>query len=880
MIGKAIGPYQIVAKLGAGGMGEVYRARDTQLNRDVAIKVLPESLSADPDRLARFQREAQVLASLNHPNIAAIYGVEGGALVMELVDGDDLAARLGAGPLPLGETLAIARQIADALEAAHERGIIHRDLKPANIKVRPDGTVKVLDFGLAKALDATSASGSADAMNSPTLTARGTQIGTILGTAAYMSPEQARGKVVDRRADIWALGVVLYEMLSGRRAFEGDDISVTLASVLKDDVQWAALPAHLPPSLQRLLARCLEKDPRRRLNSMGDARLELEDAASDQGGSAASAKGRPARALAAWLVAAGLFLALVASLAWNRFTQPAESGAQPIQFVVPTTSTARPFGSISAIAVSPDGRRLVFEAAAPTGKPNMLWLRELASAEASPIQGTEQARLPFWRPDSETIAFFGDGQIKTLNLKGGRPQTVCELPNGLRSAYSAGTWNRDGEILFAVDSILYRVPERRGSPVEVARPDPADPEQEFSFPVFLPDGRHFLYSVFSHDPKIRGAYVRSTEGGVAPRRILETRYRVAFTPGFLLFMRDGVLHAQPFDDATLSLAGDPVRVADEIDVDVWGYLAAFDVSANGVLAYRTGKGLNAPFDLVWVDRTGRARPSSAEPGPYLQVRLSRDGAHALVDRWNVKTGVGEIWALEVASGLMTPLAVDQWNNHDPIWSPNDREMAHTSSRKGQMNFFQRTVGSANESPLFESADNPKYLDDWSSDGKFLLYHNDKDIYSLSIADRKAALYSRSPGHKDEPHFSPDMHWVAYQSDESGKVEVYVASFPGFENRRKVSSAGGAEPFWSKSGRELFYLSPEGQVMSVAATGGATPFQPPQKLFQSPITMPSGDVDEYGVLGDGQQFLFVVPHDADHTQMPITVSVNWLGGLKK
>src|SRR5688572_2187929 len=564
----SFGPYQILDKLGEGGMGEVYRARDTTLNRDVALKVLPDSLAADPDRLARFRREAQVLASLNHPNIAHIHGFEQAGsgptatfgIIMELVEGPTLADRIEQGPVPPADAWPIARQIADALEAAHDLGIVHRDLKPANIKVRDDGTVKVLDFGLAKALDPTDPASQASISNSPTLTARATQMGMILGTAAYMAPEQARGRAVDRRADIWAFGVVLYEMLSGRRAFEGEDISITLAGVLKEDVKWDALPADLPVSIRRLLRRCLEKDPRRRLAAISDARLELDEAISPS--EAVPARVAPLgisrRERWMWASLAAVAVVIAALFAWP--SAPAPDAAPPVtRFGVLPPGDGAFSGNPPRFAISPDGQSLVFSATPEPGKPDQFWLRRLDSMEITPVPGTESGssgllpQSPFWSPNGRYLAFFvqtervgreGESRLKTVDLQGGGVQTVCDLP----SNNASGSWNADGIMLVSSQETkgIQRVPASGGVPAPVTALDASRNEVAHRFPQFLPDGRHFIFQVQTTDRKNWAFFVGSIDSPKG-RMLVQSEYARFAAPDILLYVREANLFAQTMD---------------------------------------------------------------------------------------------------------------------------------------------------------------------------------------------------------------------------------------------------------------------------------------------------------------------------------------------
>jgi eukaryotic-like serine/threonine-protein kinase len=730
--GAHIGPHEILAAIGAGGMGEVYRARDTKLNRDVALKVLPEAFTADPDRLARFKREAHVLASLNHPNIAHIHGFEdagpASALVMELVDGPTLAEliqkRRG---LPLDEVLPIARQIADALEAAHERGIVHRDLKPANVKVRDDGTVKVLDFGLAKALSPEDATSSVDAMNSPTLTAQATQLGIILGTAAYMAPEQAKGKHVDRRADIWAFGVVLYEMLTGQHGYEAEDVSDTLAAVLTRDVDWKALPTGVPPRLLALLRDCLVRDPKQRLRDIGDARRVLDQIIAgvpDPAAVIASAQSqtRPAGARALpWGVAA-VALAGAAALTFVHFRETPPT-PQSVRFQVRAPEKS----SITAFALSPDGRYLAFATGGgflfAQGGTSKLWLRPIDSLDARAVPGTEgtaylQDQL-FWSPDSEFIGFVTqDRKLKKVSVNGGPPQT---LVSGV-SLSTRGAWGRDGIILLVggPGAPIQRVPDIGGAVVGVTKKIDG---QSRSQPQFLPDGRHFLYYVTGASSEANGIYVASLEDDAQAKRLLPdstvTKYVPSDVPGrggYLLFVRETTLMAQPFDADTVTLTGQMFPVAQPV--------GRFSVSQNGALAYMAG-GPSSRQELLWFDRSGRQLGVAAAAAEYFAVRLSPDEKSIAFNRTE-ETNV-DVWALDLVRGVPSRITFDPATDNLPIWSPDGRRILWPSRRSGNFDLYIKAAsGTGQDEKLITMGTANGWATDWSRDGKFVLYQRPGD----------------------------------------------------------------------------------------------------------------------------------------------------------
>jgi Tol biopolymer transport system component len=887
--GAHLGSYEILAAIGAGGMGEVYRARDTKLNRDVALKVLPDAFTADPDRVARFKREAHVLASLNHPNIAHIHGFEDtgvSALVMELVDGSTLAEliekRRG---LPLDEALPIARQIADALETAHERGIVHRDLKPANVKVRDDGTVKVLDFGLAKALSPEDAASSADAMNSPTLTAQATQLGVILGTAAYVAPEQAKGKQVDRRADIWAFGVVLYEMLAGQRGYLAEDVSDTLAAVLTRDVDWKALPPDVPPRLVALLHDCLVRDPRQRLRDIGDARRVLDQiiaGAPDPAASIASAQTRPSgvRALLPWGVAA-VALAGVAALAFVHFRE-----LLPVQRIVRFQVHAPEKSRIHAFALSPDGRHLAFATSAQGGM-SKLWLRPIDSLDARALPGTEGASLEqhqvFWSPDSEFIGFVTqDGKVKKVAVNGGTPQT---LVSGM-SAITRGAWGSDGTIMLVrgPGAPLVRISDGGGAVVDVTKK--IDGLSRFQ-PHFLPDGRHFLYYVIAAGPQVNGIYVASLDENVQARRLLPDSTAPEYVPsgvpgriGYLLFVRDTTLMAQPFDAHTLTLTGQIVPTAEST--------SRFSVSQNGALAYMRG---DAPFlkeELVWVDRSGRPLGVAAPAAMYRNVRLSPDEKYIAFDRDD--DGNSDVWVLDLVRGVPSKITFDLATDNLPIFSHDGGRVLWPSRRSGAYDVYIKAAsGTGHDEKFITMGSTNGWATDWSRDGKFVMYQRPgektgQDLWiapqSTGAADepRKPFPYLESRFNEANGVFSPDGRWIAYESNESGRPEVYVQGFPLTNQKVQISTDGGTHAAWGKNDGELFYLAADRKLMAVPYRATPTTFEPGagEALFPVPgvVTRRS-----YAVSGDGRRFLIGRPVEED-TIEPITVVVNWLEDLKR
>ncbi len=895
--GTRLGPYEILAALGAGGMGEVYRARDTKLGRDVAIKILPELFAADPERVARFTREAKTLAALNHPHIAQIHGLEDAqgisALVMELVEGPTLADRIALGPMPMDEALPIAKQIAEALEAAHELGIIHRDLKPANIKVREDGTVKVLDFGLAKALDPAASGVEAAALTqSPTITspAAMTQRGVILGTAAYMAPEQAKGRAVDKRADIWAFGCVLYEMLTGQRAFPGEDVFDTLSAVGKSDPAWNTLPPATPPAIRRLLRRCLEKDRKRRLNSIADARLEIDDAltapAESTTAAAASSSHGVRRERLAWSAAVAA-LAVVAAGALgrgaslNRGSTPADTRAMRFALTPPDgwslpLGSAPDGGAIAPLAVSPDGRHVAFVARNREGK-DLLWVRSFDALAARALTGTDDAAEPFWSPDSRVLGFFAQGKLKKIDVSGGAPVALCDEPR-----QRGGAWGGDGVIVFArLASGLQKVSASGGVPTAATALETG--ETGHWRPTFLPDGRHFLY----RSQPTGAVYVASLDS-TERTRIIEwiDSSNVRYAQGHLLFLRETTLVAQPFDPDRRVVTGEAFPVAEQIHTDSsQPFFAHFSASANGVLAYQTGAS-TTNSQLVWVDRTGQQTAVLGEPGDYGDVQLSPDGTRAAVSVRDPGRRTTDIWVFDVARGLRTRFTFDPANDVAPIWSPDGSRMVFGSDRKGPRDLYEKASSGAGAEQLVLGDSATKTAFSWSPDGRFISYSTagtasgGDDVWVWPLGgERKPFPVVQTPAGETYGTFSPDGRWIAYQSSESGRNEVYVVPFPGPGGKWQVSTAGGSYPKWRRDdGKELCYFAPDNTLMAATVTGDGSGFEAGavQSLFQARVRR--GNRLAYDVSADGQRFLVnTLPPDTDAP--PFTVVLNWTAGLK-
>jgi Tol biopolymer transport system component len=891
--GSSVGHYQILGVIGAGGMGEVYRAHDSKLGRDVALKVLPDAVSADPERRARFAREARALAALNHPNIAQVYGFEDSepicALIMELVEGEDLSARIRRGPIPFDESIGLARQIGDALQAAHDRGIIHRDLKPGNIKLRDDGTIKVLDFGLAKALDQGSGigdQGSGELSNSPTITTPAMTLrGMILGTAAYMAPEQAKGRVVDKRADIWAFGCVLYEMLTGRKAFAGDDVSDTLASILKSDVDWSGVP----PRVTRLLKKCFEKDPRKRLHDIGDAWDLIEE-------SPVAAATRTSTPWLAWSLAA-LFALSTIGVTLLRFMEAPPAAAPSARFVI-APPPKLDFGIY--VSLSPDGRRLAFTASqgANALAGATLWVRDLETLDARQLPGTENASSPFWSPDGKSIAFADGTMLKKIELSGGSPQKIADSP----TTVGMGAWNKDGVIVFGTrgPGPLYRVPATGGTPVPLSAIYESQADRGHSFPVFLPDQKRFLYVRLSGRDDIEGVYVRSIDDkpdGDSGARLVRVKLGPLAVADHgqgrqLLFIRDGTLMSQPFDADRVELSGDAQPVAEHV-----GSAGSFSFFASGgdVLAYRTGAStpVNAE-QLTWHDRKGSELARVGEPLPVstgtASVALAPDGRRAAVMLSQVVAP--DLWLVDLERGLPTRLTSSEAPDASPAWSPDGRRLAFRSSRADNSSFdiyWKDVDGTAEETPIAPKL-TPGMPNDWSADGRFILFSraadpSNSDLFALSVEEKVVHTVLQTPFSELAAQLSADGRWMAYVSNESGQNEVYVRPFtiadgkPSVGSKWRVSTTGGVVPHWRRDGKELFYRSAAGDFMAVdvKVAGETVQTSLPHKLFPS---IPG--VHAWDVSADGQRFLIANPLRTTTAPSadPVTVVLNWKSTLAK
>ena len=852
--GTALGPYEVTGPIGQGGMGEVYQARDTKLDRDVALKVLPEAFTSDPDRLARFEREAKVLASLNHPNIGSIYGLEEAdgvkALVLELIEGPTLADRIQQGPIPVDEALPIAKQIAEALEAAHEAGVIHRDLKPANIKVREDGTVKVLDFGLAKALDPAPAT---DPDQSPTLTAAATQMGVIMGTAAYMSPEQVAGKRVDTRSDVWSFGVVLLEMLTGERLFTGETVSHVLAQVLERDPDLATLPDVTPTAIYRLIDRCLRKDRHRRLQSIGDARVEIEEAfdESPQGnaGSAATEDtwATSRRSVAAWLfggVAAILTVALVVT------TDPSAGPELPLRKSI----LAVPDGlaRMDMVAISPNGQMVAYT------RERRLWIQRLDELEPLALTGSVGVRGPFWSPDSSAVAYFSEGELRRTPVTGGPSTAVCDVPG----EFQGGSWGTDGTIVFAQTEYgLSEVSDQGGDPRAIEGGS-GYAWDAFAFPHLLPDGKGLLRFLPNDDGS--GAIVVESDGVVTPvvdagRHV----WGVAYSPtGHILYGRgwpqsEG-LFAVPFSLDSLSVTGEPFLI------DAAGNLPS--VSDDGTLVYGIADDLHR---LVWVTRDGRIDGTIGQPqGVIWEPTLSPDGRFVAVQGHEPESI--DIYVHDVERGTKTRLTFDPTLDDEPAWSPDGQRLVFTSLRlTGSHDLFIMNVDGTGEIEPLVTGPSLEHAPNWSRDGRYIAYHvqppgmNGRDVWYLDLEDPDNPMpFLQAPFEELVPQMSPDGRHLAYQSNEQGRWDVFIVDFPAGGGKRQVSVDGGMHPRWSPDGAELFYVEGD-TVMAVAVTTEPElRLGEPERLFTGAdldLQLNPGfrpDFPNYNVGLDGERFIAV------------------------
>ena len=872
----SVAHYRIGTKLGEGGMGAVYRGTDTRLNREVAVKLLPDAFAADADRLARFTREAQLLASLNHPNIAAIYGVEDRALILELVEGPTLAERIALGPIPVDEALPIARQIAEALEYAHEKGIIHRDLKPSNVKITPEGRVKVLDFGLAKAL--TSEAPAGNPASSPTLTMHATAAGMIMGTAGYMSPEQAKGKPADRRADIWAFGVLLVEMLTGRALYAAETVSETLAHVLLKAPDLSGLPATLPPSVRRLIERCLERDPSLRLQHAGEARIVLLNPGAAQ--AVASPAPAPKRRFAALLTSVGIVAAFAAGILVTRFRRV--SMPAPVRFQLPLFERANHV----TLELSPDGRYIAFSAQIDGAA--QLWVRPLDSVETRLLAGTEGATYPAWSPDSAFILFFADGKLKRIPVGGGPAQVICEAADARGAA-----WGPDGAIIFSLNggrSGLYRTSAAGGSPVPLTRPKAGGSEYD-RYPLFIPGTDRYLYLHASTDAQSSGVYLGSLKG-MAPLRVLPEQTSVAYLPdtqsngGWLLYGRDFGVLAQHFDPSSGRLTADPVQVAASVAAGGNTGKWAFSAASSGTLAVWS-VAYDRRSQLIWMDREGKRLGEAVPAGVITSYALSPDEKRVAMVL--ASSGKRDVWIRELGGGQATRVTFHESVEGAPVWSPDGRSFLYEiRPRPVQARLYRKAADGSSKEELLGEYSTQTLPSSWSGDGKFVAL----SLPGLNLQGSVLLLPMAGSARRAEPYlsagsapgirlaFSPDSRWTAYISPEGNENRVFVQTLPAGDAKWQVSAGAGDFPTWRRDGRELYYVGAGSKLMAVPVETGAGTFHAGTPVTLFALTQTSIYSAGYWPAADGKRFLVAVPADSAHTQPPLDIVLNWPSTLRR
>ena len=898
--GTKLGPYEILAPLGAGGMGEVYRARDTRLGRDVAIKVLPSHLSSNPDLKQRMEREARAISSLNHPHICTLHdvGSQGGTdfLVMEHLQGETIADRLQRGAIPLGETLKIAMQIADALDKAHARGILHRDLKPGNIMLTKNGP-KLMDFGLAKPMTGVGASAvgpltpSTPTMSVASLSASAsplTEKGTVVGTFQYMAPEVLQGAEADARSDIFSFGCLLFEMVTGRRAFEGKSQFSVLGAILdKEPDRVSAVQPTSPARLDEIVHLCLAKNPDQRYGCMHDVKIQLgvlanADPAQDV---AAAVPSAPVQSRLGWLVA-GVATLVVLGLAGAHFF--AAPRAEP---VVRSSILPPPGGAFLMMAVeagppvlSPDGTRLAFTARDEKGK-IMLYVRPLNSLTAQPLTGTEEAMYPFWSPDSLEIGFFAGGKLRRIDAGGGPPQTICDAANG-----RGGAWSQDGVIVFTptTSAALLRVPATGGTPEPASKLDTSQGENSHRWPVFLPDGKHFLYWSRTVQGVQGNALDIGVIGSLEGKQLMKSETMAVYASGYLLFMREQTLMARPFNARTLEVSGEAVPVAEHVAINGGVTRPIFSASENGSLVYETGE-TAGNWNLDWVDRDGKQTGAVPQPDRYFYPALSPDGTRLAVDLFNGTQGTQDIWIFDLARGTRTRLTFGTASQLSPAWSPDGKTIFYQSNAKSGYHLYSKAAdGSGSEQTVLESKDAEEAIPTCSPDGRYVVYLRRTgagnqptiDVWALPLfGDRKPFPVVQSAFLKGGAAVSPDGKWLAYQTNESGRNEVYITAFPAGGAKWQVSTNGGVAARWRKDGKELFFLDPTDNVVAVDVNtaNNAVHLGVSHPLFQaSAIQRQSGP---YDVTADGKKFLINTGNLKEGSE-PLTLVLNWTAELKK
>jgi eukaryotic-like serine/threonine-protein kinase len=881
--GTRLGPYEIIAPLGAGGMGEVYRARDTRLERTVAIKVLPSHLSDNPDLKQRFEREAKTISQLNHPNICTLYDVghEGGTdyLVMEYLEGESVAERLKRGPLPLKELIAIGCDIADALDRAHRAGIVHRDLKPGNIMLTKSGA-KLLDFGLAKpaVMGASSGSGAAPLLSAAmTMTSPSPQYspltrhGTVIGTVQYMSPEQIQGSEADARSDIFAFGAVLYEMATGKRPFEGKSQIKVASAILEDEPQpVSAVLKTSPAALDRLVRTCLAKSPEERFQSALDVKLELKWLSTAQPGTVPEGP-----TVAGWVVyiALAAIAILAAILLWVHFTQPAPPAMQ--------FTAALPFSARS-MAVAPNGHTVALAAYRQEIHKVGLFLYDIGASDAKPLAGTDGASFPFWSPDGRAIGFFADGKLKRFDLDSASVRTLCDAPNG-----RGGAWSKTGVILFTpigtLNGGIMSVSGNGGVPVKFNYPDMSKEENTFRWPVFLPDGKHYLFLAgnIRGDTELDKLYVGSIDNQGEKRFVSRAMYNGDYANGYLFFVRDGAIQAQHLDLSSYQLTGDVVRVFDNVKVQSRILYAAFAASAGVVVAQKTGEA--SLSRLTWYDRTGKILSDSVPPDTYGNVAISPDEKYVAIDKTDTTNENTDIFVYYLARSSSRRLTFDPGIDSVPVWSPDRARIAFASGRGLNFGIYVKPAdGSQPERELMPASGVDTLPLDWSRDGHNLLYLAPPDLWVYSFADGKSRLFLKANASLNNGQFSPDGKWVAYSSNESGRWEVYVTSFPDARGKWQVSTNGGGQPRWRGDGKEIYFLSSDEKLMA-ASVDTKTEFESgtPTVLFQADPRerVATTEVIIYDVSRDGQRFLVNTNYN-NGSAHPISVVLNWKPEMRK
>ena len=914
MIGKTISHYRILEKLGEGGMGIVYKAEDTRLKRIVALKFL-SAIALSGEEKSRFLREAQAAAALNHPNICTIYAideVDGQMFIaMEYIEGQSLREKIEAGPLKIDEAIKFATQVADGLQAAHEKGITHRDIKSANIMITEKNQVKIMDFGLAKL-----ARGSKALWGGTMLTKEG----MTLGTAAYMSPEQARGEAVDHRTDIWSFGVVLYEMISGRLPFRGEYESAMMYSILNEEPEpLTSLRSNVPMDLERVVAKMLAKNPAARYQHVDELPVDLKAIATASAGKTkistkpiqqeAITKIRTSRESFLWILAGILALALLALAIVHFWKEPLKP--QTIRSLIhppENTTFAYNIGVAGGghIAVSPDGSTLAFVTADSTGR-NHLWVRPLNSLSSQQLSRTEGAHFPFWSPDSRFIGFFAAGKLKKIAVSRGLPMTICDAANA-----KGGTWNQKGVILFSPSrfDVIYQVSAAGGTPTAVTTLDTTHHDRTHRWPHFLPDGKHFLYFAgirggTEDEEEDDAIYVASLDGQVN-KRLLPAQSNMAYAGGYLFYVRENKLMAQPFDAKKLELMGDAVAIAERVQYSDASSRGVFSMSQSGILVYQEGS-TESGLQLVWFDRSGKSLGSISEPAPYLipRLSLSNNGKKIAVGIYDPESQNSDLWIYDLTRNLRTRLTFDPSAESYPIWSPDGNDVVFISDRKGHRDLYQKTTSGAGTEELLFASNFDKLPQDWSSDGRFIAYMSfnpmtEWDLWILPLFDPEFLLknikesrgkpmpFLQTKFNERGAHFSPDMRWIAYGSDESGRNEIYVQPFPrqSGDGKWQASTNGGSWPTWRRDGKELFYVSRDGKLMAAEVLGiGSKALS--GSTFEVGAVRPLFDISAirirgnffYDVTADGQRFLIAVPAEGQ-ASAPLTLMTNWDQEVKK